>query len=131
MDPVTHFEMPAKDKKRASKFYSTVFGWQMQQLGPEMGDYMTASTTETDPKTRMVKTPGAINGGFYSPTDDPLSKAPSVVISVKDVKASMKAVEKAGGKILRQPDEIPGVGTWVSFQDTEGNRVSMLQPKQM
>jgi len=37
-------------------------------------------------------------------------------------------VEKAGGKILRQPDEIPGIGTWVSFQDTEGNRVSMLQP---
>ena len=131
MDPVTHFEMPAKDKKRASKFYSTVFGWQMQQLGPEMGDYMTATTTETDPKTRMVKTPGTINGGFYSPTDDPASKAPSVVIAVKDVKASMKAVEKNGGKILRQPDEIPGIGTWVSFQDTEGNRVSMLQPKQM
>ena len=131
MDPVTHFEMPTKDKKRASKFYSTVFGWQMQQLGPEMGDYMTATTTETDPKTRMVKTPGAINGGFYYQTDDSASKVPSVVIAVKDIKASMKAVEKNGGKILRQPDEIPGIGTWVSFQDTEGNRVSMLQPKQM
>jgi predicted enzyme related to lactoylglutathione lyase len=74
---------------------------------------------------------GAINGGFYSPTDDPSSKVPSVVIAVKDVKASMKAVEKNGGKILRQPYEIPGIGTWASFQDTEGNRVSMLQPKQM
>ncbi|MCA1819395.1 MAG: VOC family protein [Halobacteriales archaeon] len=130
MDPVTHFEMPAKDKKRASKFYSTVFGWQMQQLGPEMGEYMTATTTEVDAK-RMPKAPGAINGGFYAPTDDPLSKVPSVVIAVKDVKASMKAVEKAGGKLLGKPDEIPGIGTWVSFQDTEGNRVSMLQPKQM
>ena len=130
MDPVTHFEMPAKDKKRASKFYTTVFGWKMQQLGPEMGDYMTATTTEVDAK-RMPKQPCAINGGFYSPTDDPASKVPSVVIAVKDVKASMKAVEKNGGKILRQPDEIPGIGTWVSFQDTEGNRVSMLQPKRM
>jgi len=130
MDPVTHFEMPAKDKKRASKFYSTVFGWQMTQLGPEMGEYMTAWTTETDPKTRMIKTPGAINGGFYSPTDDPASQAPSVVIQVKDLKASMKAVTKNGGKILREPDEIPGVGLWVSFQDTEGNRVSMIQPAQ-
>jgi predicted enzyme related to lactoylglutathione lyase len=128
MDPVTHFEMPAQDKKRANKFYSSVFGWKLQQLGPEMGEYMMAHTTETDPKG-MVKTPGAINGGFYSPTDDPASKAPSVVISVKDVKASMKAVEKAGGKILRQPDDIPGVGLWVSFLDTEGNRVSMIQPK--
>ncbi|HUR64095.1 MAG TPA: VOC family protein [Candidatus Thermoplasmatota archaeon] len=128
MDPVTHFEMPAKDKKRASKFYSTVFGWQMQQLGPEMGDYMTAGTVEVDAK-RMPKTPGAINGGFYTPTDDPLSQRPSVVIAVKDIKKSMEQVKKAGGKILREPDEIPGVGTWVSFQDTEGNRVSMLQPK--
>jgi hypothetical protein len=129
MDPVTHFEMPAKDKKRAGRFYSTVFGWQMTQLGPEMGDYMTATTAETDPKTRMVKTPGAINGGFYSPTEDPLSGVPSVVIAVKDVKASMRAVEENGGKMLRQPEEIPGIGVWVSFQDTEGNRVSMLQPR--
>ena len=128
MDPVTHFEMPAQDKKRASKFYSTVFGWHMQQLGPEMGEYVMAHTTETDAKG-MVKTPGAINGGLYSPTDDPASKVPSVVISVKDVKAAMKAVTKNGGKILREPDDIPGVGLWVSFQDTEGNRVSMIQPK--
>lgn len=128
MDPVTHFEMPAKDKKRAAAFYSKVFGWKLQQLGPEMGEYVVAHTTETDAKG-MVKTPGAINGGFYAPTDDPMSKAPSVVISVKDVKASMKAVEKAGGKVLRQPDEIPGVGLWTSFLDPEGNRVSMIQPK--
>lgn len=127
MDPVTHFEMPANDKKRASRFYTTVFGWTMQQLGPEMGEYVMAHTTETDAKG-MVQTPGAINGGFYAPTDDPLSKAPSVVISVKDLQASMKAVEKNGGKLLSKPDQIPGVGLWVSFQDTEGNRVSMIQP---
>ncbi|MEA3190743.1 MAG: uncharacterized protein QOD77_1325 [Thermoplasmata archaeon] len=130
MDPVTHFEMPAKDKKRASKFYSTVFGWKLQQLGPEMGEYLIAHTTETDAQG-MVKTPGNINGGFYSPTEDPLSQRPSVVIAVKDIQASMKAVTKNGGKILRDPDEIPGIGTWVSFADSEGNRVSMLQPKRM
>ena len=126
MDPVTHFEMPAKDKKRAIGFYSKTFGWDLQQLGPEMGEYVMAHTTETT-KDGMVKTPGAINGGFYSPTDDPLSKAPSVVITVKDVKASMKAVTKNGGKILSQPQEIPGVGLWATFQDTEGNRVSLMQ----
>ncbi len=39
-----------------------------------------------------------------------------------------KKVEKAGGKVLREPWDIPGVGLYVSFFDTEGNRVSMLQP---
>jgi predicted enzyme related to lactoylglutathione lyase len=128
MDPVTHFEMPADDKKRMMQFYSKTFGWQMQQLGPEMGDYVMAGTTEVD-ANRMPRKAGAINGGFYQRTEDPLSKAPSVVISVKDVKAAMKQVAKNGGKVLGDPQEIPGVGTWVSFLDTEGNRVSMMQPR--
>ena len=137
MNPVVHFEMGAKDKKRMVEFYSSVFGWQTQQMGPEMGEYIVVTTSETD-KDRMVKKPGTINGGFYQKTDDPGSHAPSIVISVDDIRASMKAVEKAGGKILGamnesgkhmlEPQEIPGVGLWISFQDTEGNRVSMLQP---
>jgi len=134
MNPVVHFEMPAKDSKRMSDFYSKTFGWQANQLGPDMGNYVTVATTETD-ENRMVKTPGAINGGFYQSTNDPISQAPSVVISVDDIQEHMKKVEAAGGKILGgqnpgQPDEIPGVGLWVSFLDTEGNRVSMLQPSQ-
>lgn len=40
----------------------------------------------------------------------------------------MKKVADAGGKVLGGPMEIPGVGKYVSFLDTEGNRVSMLQP---
>jgi hypothetical protein len=37
-------------------------------------------------------------------------------------------VVKAGGTVLGEPMEIPGVGSYVSFTDPEGNRVSMLQP---
>ena len=127
MDPVTHFEMPADDKKRMTKFYAEVFGWQMRQMGPEMGEYVLAGTTEVDDK-QMPKQVGRINGGFYQRTDDPLSKVPSVVISVKNVEDAMKKVKKHGGKILGEPQDIPGVGKWVSFQDSEGNRVSMIQP---
>jgi len=126
MDPVTHFEMPADDKKRMTAFYSSVFGWKMQQMGPEMGEYVLAGTTEVDEK-QMPMQPGRINGGFYQRTDDPLSKVPSVVIQVANVAASMEKVKSAGGKILGEPQDIPGVGRWVSFQDTEGNRVSMIQ----
>jgi predicted enzyme related to lactoylglutathione lyase len=46
---------------------------------------------------------------------------------VSDLKEAIKAVEDAGGKMLREPQEIPGIGLWVSFEDSEGNRVSMLQ----
>lgn len=140
MNPVVHFEMGYFDNERVKKFYETTFGWKMQQLGAEMGNYVLAGTAETDDKN-MVKTPGTINGGFYQKTEDPLSHAPSVVIAVQDIKSAMKAVETNGGKILgarnetggisMEPMMIPGVGLWISVQDTEGNRVSLLQPTNM
>ncbi len=136
-NPVVHFEMGYYDNERMKKFYESAFGWKMQQLGAEMGDYVVAHTTDTDEKG-MIKTPGTINGGFYQKSEDPLSHAPSVVISVEDIKAAMKAVEASGGKILgamnetggisMEPMMIPGVGLWISFEDTEKNRVSLLQP---
>lgn len=138
MDPVVHFEMGYEDRERIKKFYSTVFGWQMQQMGPEMGNYVVAQTTETDAKG-MIKTPGNINGGFYQKIANPLSHAPSVVIAVQDIKAAMKRVAENGGKILGAMDEkggrsmepmmIPGVGLWISAMDTENNRFSILQPE--
>ena len=43
----------------------------------------------------------------------------------------MKDITKAGGKLIGHPVDIPGVGKYISFTDTEGNRVSILQPKKM
>ena len=127
MDPVVHFEMPYENAERLAKFYTQAFGWQMQKLGQDMGDYVTATTTETD-ENRMIKRPGAINGGFFPRKPDWPAQYPSVVIAVDDIKAAIKKVGDSGGKVLGEPMEIPGVGLYVSFIDTEGNRVSLMQP---
>ena len=125
INPVVHFEMPAEDRKRMIEFYKTTFGWEMNQLGPEMGNYvvvMTSESTKDGPKK-----PGMINGGFYQKTKEMCESYPSFVIAVDDIKKHIKIVENAGGKIIGHPVDIPGVGTYVSFIDTEGNRLSMLQ----
>lgn len=137
-NPVVHFEMGYEDRERMKKFYEGVFGWKTQQMGPEMGNYVLAHTTKTDDKG-MVQTPGNINGGFYQKTANPQSHAPSVVIAVDDIQKAMQDVVAGGGKILggmnekgektMEPTMIPGVGLWISIQDTEGNRVSLLEPK--
>ena len=127
MNPVVHFEMPAENRKRMADFYSNVFGWQTQMLGEEMGNYVTVTTTETDENGRP-KMPGTINGGFYPRKEDWPAQYPSIVIAVDDIKESMKKVTEAGGSILGELAEIPGVGLYVSFFDTEGNRVSLLEP---
>ena len=130
MNPVVHFEMPYENRERLVKFYTQTFGWQMQKLSKAMGYYVTAATTETD-KNRIAKRPGAINGGFFPKNTDVSTQYPSVVIAVDDIDESMKKVKDAGGKVLDKPMKIPGIGQYVSFRDTEGNRVGILQPINM
>ena len=127
MNPVVHFEMPANDLKRMSDFYTKVFGWKAQMLGPEMGYYVMVSTTDTD-ANGMPQSPGAINGGFYPKSPEMPPQYPSVVIAVDDLQEAIRNVKAANGTILGNPDDIPGVGKYVAFTNTEGNRVGMLQP---
>lgn len=126
MNPVIHFEMPATDRQRMADFYTKAFGWKTEILGEEMGHYVVATTTESDDSG--PKKPGAINGGFFTKSADMPSQYPSVVIAVDDIQQAMKKVRKAGGDGLGTPMDIPGIGQYVSFFDTEGNRVAMLQP---
>jgi predicted enzyme related to lactoylglutathione lyase len=127
MNPVVHFEMPAENRERMSEFYTKAFGWHTQQLGPEMGEYVVVTTAESD-ETGRPKMGGAINGGFYQKTEDPISNHPSIVIAVDDIDDAVKKIKNAGGKVLNEPMDIPGVGSYASFIDTEGNRLSVLQP---
>jgi predicted enzyme related to lactoylglutathione lyase len=119
MNPVIHFEMPAEDSERVRKFYESAFGWQTIPLGPETDDFVLAFTIETDEKTRIPKKRGAINGGFYKKTKP--DQHVKLTILVDDIREAMKKVEAAGGKVLGEPFELPGVGLFVSFIDTEGN----------
>ena len=125
MNPVVHFELPYDDRERIAKFYERVFGWKLQMMGPEMGNYVLATTAEED---AIPDAPaGAINGGFFARQADKPGQLPSVVIGVKDIKAAMRMVGEAGGQVFGEPMDIPGVGAYVAFQDTEGNRLSILQ----
>jgi uncharacterized protein len=126
MDSVVHFEMPYDNRGRMAKFYEAAFGWQMQMLDETTGNYVLAMTTETG--ASGPKRSGAINGGFFPRKPDWPAQYPSVVIAVDDLRKSIRKVIDAGGKPLGEPMEIPGVGQYLSFIDTEGNRASMLQP---
>ncbi len=130
MNPVIHFEMPAVDRKRMAGFYTRVFGWQTNHLGPEMGNYVVVQTSET--QDGLPRERGMINGGFFEKSKE--NHSPSVVIAVEDIREAMKKVKAGGGTVLGgmtpgEPDDIPGVGLYAAFVDTEGNRVGMLQPK--
>ena len=124
--------MPFEDRARMVDFYSKTFGWKAQLFGEEMANYAVVQTSETDDKG-MLKENGRINGGLFKKS--PENPNPSIVIAVPDIKAAMEKVKAAGGQVSftenGEPMNIPGIGLYVGITDTEGNRVSMLQPKGM
>jgi hypothetical protein len=126
MNPVVHFELPYKNAERISKFYQSVFGWKLTSLGKDSGNYILATTTESDAKPGFPA--GAINGGFFSIKPDWPGQYPSIVIGVGNIQEAINTINKNGGKVLGEPMEIPNFGIYVSFLDTEGNRNSIIQP---
>src|SRR5258706_3669933 len=119
MSPVIHFEMPADDRARMAKFYTEVFGWHTQMMGPDMGDYVVVATTESDDDG--PKKPGAINGGFYSQKPDWAGPYPSVANAGGDIDQSMKAGGDSRGKVLREPMGIPRDGQDAQLFGTQSN----------
>ena len=131
---VVHFEIEAKNKERAKKFYTDALGWKMDQQGEEMGNYVVVETG----KPNDTKDWG-INGGIFQSQDKKELNAYSCVIGVENIDKAISDVKKAGGKIYddnRTPDgkllgekmDIPGVGIYAKCDDTEGNRFTLLQP---
>ena len=118
---VVHFEIEAKDLTRAKKFYSQALGWEMNQMGEDMGKYVMVITGDRNE-------PGGINGGMFENKNKELN-AYSCVIAVDDIESAMADVSAAGGKVLSEkPDDIPGVGLYAKCEDTEGNRFTLLKP---
>jgi predicted enzyme related to lactoylglutathione lyase len=130
MNPIIHFEMPVVDTDRVRRFYESAFGWVTTPLGPEAGDFVLAFTTETD-ENRVPKKVGAINGGFYKRTEP--DQQVRLAILVDDIREAMEKVAAAGGTVLGgtlnpgEPDDMPGVGLFAAFMDTEGNLATLYQ----
>lgn len=119
---INWFEIPVSDFDRARKFYSEVFGFDMQeqQMGPNRMGFF-----PYEPGSGKVS--GAIVAGEgYEPT----ANGPLVYFNGgKDLAEPLGRVEGAGGSIHMPKTEImPEIGFMAVFTDTEGNRVALHSP---
>lgn len=125
MDKVVHFEIPVDDEARAKDFYGSIFDWDLNET--DMGDgvtYTTVGTVETD-EQRMPKEPGAINGGIMKRSPD--APSPVITIQVDSIDDTLKKVEAGGGSTLRPRTEIPDMGAFSYFKDSEGNVMGLWE----
>jgi predicted enzyme related to lactoylglutathione lyase len=129
MNRVVHFEVHAANLDQMQKFYSDVFGWQITDMGPNMGNYRMVNTGEDKSGTTY---PG-INGGLTPrhgppPQENQAVNAFVCTLGVDDIDAYIEKVKSAGGASALDKIQIPGVGWLTYMKDPEGNIFGMLQP---
>ena len=126
MSKVVHFEIPAEDLDRAKKFYGSVFGWTLQTTPmPGGGEYTSVVTTPVDEQTQVPTEPGAINGGMMERSST--IPAPVITIDVDAIDVALKEVEAEGGTTVQPRTEIPGMGAFAYFKDSEGNVIGLWE----
>ena len=120
MYKVSHFELPAANMDRAAKFYAKVFGWKVNKWDTS---YYLVSTAKTD-KRGMIQEKGAINGGVYKRG---AAKVPVIVLTVPSIRAVLKQVVRAGGRVAMRKVKIESMLYYARVRDSEGNIIGLAE----
>ncbi|MDA1188314.1 MAG: VOC family protein [Chloroflexi bacterium] len=112
-NPIVHWEIVGGDVKKLSAFYKNIFGWKIENTP------MNYSIVDTgDPGVGINGGIGAGEGG---------AKHVTFYASVDDLGATLKKIEKAGGKTVVPPTVIPNMVTFALFTDPEGHMVGLVK----
>jgi hypothetical protein len=112
-NPIVHWEICAKNSKKAVEFYSRLFDWKIEF--DKNLDYWMCNVG-----------PSGIGGGIFQAQGEMPSYV-TIYIKVDDLQAALdKAVELGAFKIA-DPTPIPGVGSYAMFADPEGNAIGLLK----
>ena len=117
---VKHFAIHADNVERARQFYEAAFGWAFRPWGPP-NFYLVQTGPDED---------RGLQGALQQRTE-PLTGAGlrgyECTIGVDNLQAAIARITEAGGKTLSQPYTIDSVGELVFIEDTEANRVGIMQ----
>ncbi len=107
--PVVHFEIGCRDKARTSDFFSKLFDWRTQEMGP----------------ATLIDAGSGISGHITSLGHEPHHYV-TVYIEVDDVQAYLDKAVALGGKALLPVIPIPqGEFSW--FSDPDGNTIGLMK----
>ena len=111
--PVVHWEFWSEDPVRIAEFYRAVFGWNIRPL-PGL-NYQLVEPGGT----------GGIGGGIMKPQAGPWLAKLALYIDVDDLDRFSDKIRQAGGKILVDKMDVPGVGQLSLFEDLDGRVLGM------
>ena len=107
---IDYIEISVSDLNRTKSFFSTLFGWKFEDFGPKYCGF----------------NDGRIDGGFSESANiaSTTSGSPLLVFYRADLDTAVKAVEGAGGSIVKPVFSFPG-GRRFHFTDPSGNEYAI------
>ncbi len=123
MPTIEHFDFAFDDADRAQKFYKDIFGWSMQKWSnPKESnmDYWYFDTSDD-------KGNKGITGGMMKRQDP--GHSVTNYITVSSIDEYVSTIEQSGGKIIIPKTELPDMGYFVIFTDTENNTLGLFETK--
>ena len=112
-------ELMTHNAARARDFYAKSLGWTYDDMPMPGGAYT------------LIKSGDSLVGGMFPITDPQMSKMPEhwfAYIAVDDVDARLKKLKAAGGKVHREPFDVPGVGRIAIVEDVNGAMQGWMTP---
>ena len=106
---VVHFEIGCQNHEATVEFYSKLFNWKMEAMGP----------------ATVIRTGEGIGGHITALGHAPFQYT-MFYVEVDDVQAALDPAHDLGGNTLIPPVEIPS-GTFAWFADPEGNTIGLFK----
>ena len=105
---IVHIELNTDEIDATREFFGEAFGWEFEEY-EDMAGYV------------GWRAPNPPKGGFMAPSEGPFSPPSTVFyIGVDDLAEANDAIADAGGEILVEDMEVPGMGIFTMFQDPGG-----------
>ncbi|HYG60085.1 MAG TPA: VOC family protein [Symbiobacteriaceae bacterium] len=108
--PVVHFEITGKDGAKLQDYYANLFGWKVNADNPMAYGLVSAEQ-------------GGIGGGICSHDNNSVT----IYVAVPDLQAMLDKAVALGGKVITPITHIPGMVTFATFQDPQGNVMGIVK----
>lgn len=110
---ITHIDIPVDDMARARRFYTTVLGWQIDEV-PGYEGYP------------MWRAPNQVSGGGLTPREEGLTH-PRSYVEVDSIDETLAKVEENGGRVVMAKAPISDTSWYAAFEDSEGNQMGLYE----
>ena len=112
----SYVDLGTADVDKAAAFYSSLFGWQVQDLGPDAGGY------------RQAALDGRVVAGL-GPAMDPGPPRWTTYMTVDDADKTAALVREHGGMVFVEPMDVLTAGRMAVFADPSGAAFSVWQAR--